>query len=259
MVRPSSTLIGNSIETDGLSPHSSARTQGTLNGQPGKSAERIDEESLNFLERAWLYLTDSDYYHRNRGPQNIDKVKKRVYDSYSRHGVFYGFTAEQKGLIARRIYESSRAAIPLAETVATIAVLPFGGASSLGSRIAVKIGANGVQKVFITSFVDSLGKEIASVGIDILADKKIDYPKRIHEIGVKLAIDSTAGALVEKLTPVLEDGFVLLSTKLEKFRVAGLKLADKKTATSAVDAKIIENAINELVNFTACVGSELIK
>jgi hypothetical protein len=223
------------------------------------SSDSRDDESLNFFEKTWLFLTDSDYYRKSIGPSHIDKAMVNAVENQQKYGTFYGFTDQQKGEIGKGVYESTKGAIPLAETVATLATLPFGGGASVGSKLAARLGGSIAVKAAITTFVDSLGTEIAKVGIEILAGKKIDYGQRAQEIAAKVALGSLGAGVKQKLAPLLEKGFVRLGKRLSEFRVAGVDLGNARAAESAVDAKIVEQAISTVVDETVNVVLAAIK
>lgn len=258
MARPNSALRGNKANADGILPHSGARSLGPVGGATD-SATADEHESLNVFERAWLYLTDSDYYHKHRGPTRIDKVRAEVAANVIEHGTFYGFTDQQREEIGKGVYESTKGAIPLAETVATIATLPFGGGTSVGTRLVARLGIAGAKKAIMAHFIDSLGKEMVAVSVEMLAGKEIDYSKRAREIAIAVAVGSAGAGLKHKLAPVLERKFVALAKQLSKYRVAGLDLGKEITAEQAVDAKIVEEAVSAMVDSTASVVMEIIK
>ena len=259
MARPSSVHRGRGIHGDGVLPNASSRSQGPI-GQPSKSlAASGGDESLNFFEKAWLFLTDSEYYRESIGPSHIDKANLRAIENQQRYGTFYGFTPQQQEEIGKGVYKSGKGAIPIAETVATLATLPFGGGASIGSKLAARLGGSVAMKAAIATFVDSLGTEIAKVGIEMLAGKKIDYGKRAREIVAKVALGSLGAGAKQKLGPLLEKGFVRLAKRLSKIRLAGLDLGRVSTAKSAVDAKIVEQAISTMVDETVNVVVAAIK
>jgi len=115
------------------------------------------------------------------------------------------------------------------------------------------------MKAVIANFVDSLGTEVAKVGIEMLAGKKIDYGKRAREIVAKVALGSLGAGAKQKLGPLLEKGFVRLAKRLSKIRLAGLDLGRVSTAESVVDAKIVEQAISTMVDETVNVTVAAIK
>lgn len=252
MARPNSALSGNRNNTDGILPHSGAKSQGAVGGATDLSITE-EEESLGFFEKAWLYLTDTDYYNKHKGPTRMDKVREGATAYNARYGTFYGFTDEQRGEIAKGVYDSTKGAIPLAETVATIATLPFGGGATVGTKLAARLGISVGKRVIVAAFIDSLGKEVAAVSIELLAGKEVDYSERAREIAFRVAVGSLGAGLKNKLAPILEKRFVALAEKLSKYRVAGLDLAKVSTAEKAVDAKIIEEAVSSMVDTTCDV------
>ena len=247
MTRPSSARCGRGIDKDGLLPNSGARSQGPIGGCADASSVAGNDESLGFFGKAWLFLTDADYYEKSIGPSHIDRSRARSYEIHRRHGTFYGFTNQQRDEIHKAVYESTKGAIPLAETVAAIATLPFGGGASVGAKLAARFGLSGAAKAVTVTFVDSLGKEVAAVGVEMLAGKDIDYAKRAREIAAKVALGALGAGAVAKLAPILKERFVQLAETLSKYRLAGLDLAKVRTAESAVDAGIVEKAISTIV------------
>jgi hypothetical protein len=259
MARSTSTLNSQSVNSEGILPQSGARSQGPVGGASDLVDVSNNEDQLNFFEKAWLFLTDSDYYNKSIGPRQIDKVRQQVNQNYLKHGVFYGFTSEQQETIYKDLYESSKGAIPLAEIVATIATLPFGGGATVGTKLAARLGFSAGKKVIMAAFVDSLGKEIVAVSVELLAGKKVDYSKRAKEIALNVAVGSISAGLKNKLAPILEKKFVQLARKLSNYRVAGLDLGRVSTAEKAVDAKIVEEAVSTMVDSTCDVVQSLFK
>ena len=257
MGRPVSVQRGRGTHTGGVLPNASSRSQGLV-GQHTSPPGAAAGESLNIFEKAWLFLTDSDYYRESVGPSHIDKAMLRAVENQQKYGTFYGFTDQQREEIGKAVYESTKGAIPLAETVATLATLPFGGGASVGSKLAAR-GVAGAMKPLVTSFVDSLGKEILKVGVDMLAGKKIDYGQRAQEIGAKVAVGAVAAGAKHKLAPYLEKGFVRLAGRLSELRVAGARLGSTSTAESAVDAKIVEQVLSSMIDETVNVAVAALK
>jgi hypothetical protein len=228
--------------------------------KPGGKAGKTEEaEELGFFSRAWLYLTDRDYYRKARGPTALDNKLREVNQNYLEYGPFYGFSAAEQEEIFKGAYKSSRGAIPLAEAVATIATLPFGGGATVGTKLAARLGLAGAAKATVATLVDSLGKEIAAVGVEILAGKKVDYEKRAWEVAARVGFAGLGSMAKEKLAPLLEKQFVALAGKLSRIRVAGMRGGRVETAEKAVDAEIIKQAVSSIVDCTQTVALDLYK
>ena len=146
---------------------------------------------------------------------------------------------KQVGELSAGVYESTRGAIPLADIVATIATLPFGGGLGVGTKLATRLGLLGVTKVVFAHFVDSLGKEMLSVSVDILAGKKINYRERAKKVAAGLAVSALGVGLKNKLAPFLEKKFIALAKQNQ---------ASINTAQNAVDAKIVDQWVASVLD-----------
>lgn len=218
-------------------------------------ASASGSEEIGFFEHWWLRLTDMEYNRKAKSPSRTDKKLVELCEINRKHGVFYGYTNDQKGIVAKGVYESTRGAKPLAEIVANVATLPFGGAGSVGKLFAGRLVRSGtIRAATLAKVVDSLGVEIAKVGVDMLAGKEIDYKKRALDIAGVVALAGLGAGARKKLVPALEKGFVRLAEKLKHFRLGKLKGGQVLTAEQAVESGIVEEAVGTIVDVTQWVG-----